>query len=440
MNWWRASKRPEERAPELDPQRKLESETGPPQKQDRILALQRSVGNQAVQKLLPQNEGEPIAEETRQELEAAFGKDLSDVRVHRDQAAAELATGADANALTTGREIYFAAGGYNAGTLAHEVSHVIQQGQATSYLLGEDAALERQADTASSRVMSGRVAEVSRVTAVPGMQRQTVPGTQQSSLKLLPTYSLTLDSFDTDKFTLSSNHKEKLDDFAKRLKNTLSGAPDAIITIVGFADAPGTEPHNLGLGQQRANTVRDYLIGKGVPADVLHASSLGEQVPVVETKGHEALNRRVEIDVVERSSFKPSPVVTPPSLGQTPPVAPPKGIDLTYHPKIHEPTPSEEFQDKLRQIDKAVREAQEAERARPGTSAADVFGRVARDAAKKLGFPKWVQDRAESLAEDLPSKGVQAVFDQITGDKSLDANTQNAIKAMIDALMRMKVK
>jgi hypothetical protein len=123
------------------------------------------------------------------------------------------------------------------------------------------------------------------------------------------------------------------------------------------------------------------------------------------------------------------------------PASPPeKGIDLKYHPERHEPTPSEEFQERFRQIDQAVREAQEAEKGKTGTSAADLAGHVLRNAAKKLGLPKWIQDRAETLGQELPSKGAQAVLDQIAGDTGLGANTQNALKALVDAFMRMKVK
>lgn len=430
---WHMGKRPPE--PAFDPHTHRDSEPESPQQNpEGHLALQRSSGNQAVQKLMPQREGDPIPEAELQNLEAAFGRDLSAVRIHRDQ---EEAPDHGATAFTSGRDIYFAPGGYGSETLAHEVAHVIQQQGASQELPVEDAGLERQAVAASTAVTSGHAADVAGVSAAPAMQRQPAPGTQPSSLKLLPTYWLTLDSFDNDTFQLNGDHKKKLDDFADRLKNTLSSSPSSVITITGFADAPGTELHNLGLGQQRANAVRDYLMSRGVPADVLRASSLGEHSPIVETKGHEARNRRVEIEVVERGSFKPSVEAISDTKSPSPQI-PPKSVDLTFHPKM--PTPSEEFADKLRQIDRAVREAQEAEKVNPGSSVADRFGHIGRDVAKKLGLPQWMQDRVESFAQDVPSKGGQAVADQVAGDRSLDSNAKNAIKAVIDALMRMKVK
>jgi outer membrane protein OmpA-like peptidoglycan-associated protein len=436
---WRASKTPEDYAIQPEAQSIPEGKTPAP-KQDPILALQRAVGNQTVQKMLPRSEGEPIAAGERTELEAAFGQDLSEVRIHRDEAAGDLTAEAGANALTSGRDIYFAPGAYGSATLAHEVSHVVQQEQSTSVLPGEDASLEHQANLASSAVMSGQAPQISGVVSAPAMQRQPAPGAQSSPLKLLPSDSITLDSFDIDKFVISGSNQQKLDKFAARLKATLASAPDSIVTIVGFADAPGTEPHNLALGQQRADAVLSYLVAKGVPENQLHATSLGEAAPLVASKGYEAKNRRVEINVVERTFFKPPPVTIPPAPVASPPAATPKLPDLKINPERHEPSPSEELQEKFRRVDQAVREAEAAEKANRGTSAADLAGRALRNAAKKLGLPKWVQDRAESLGQDLPSKGAQAVVDQIASDKSLDSNTQNALKALVDALMRTKVK
>ena len=150
----------------------------------------------------------------------------------------------------------------------------------------------------------------------------------------------------------------------------------------------------------------------------MKASSRGEGSPVVASKGYEAKNRRVEIEVSEGRHFKlprmpPLPLLTPPTAA---PLPPPKPIDLTYHPEHHTPTPGEDLQERLRLADKAVREAQKEEQANHGISAADVAGRILRRAAKKLGLPKWAQDRAQSLGKKLPSMGARAVMDQLAGE------------------------
>ena len=438
MSTWRAKRRPTEAAPEPKPHHPTAASMLP-RKEDPLLTIQQSFGNQATQKLVLHDRGEPIPQAERDKLESGFGADLSDVRVHRNQEAADLALQEGADALTVGRDIYFAAGAYGPATLAHEVSHVLQQSDATLHVQSEDPTLEHEAMRASADVVSGQMASVSRMPIAPAVQRQPTAGVNQ--VRLLPTYSLALDGFEIDKSVLNPGHQQKLDVFATRLKSTLASSPDTFVSIVGFADAPGTEPHNLTLGQRRADAVLGYLNGKGVSIAALRAFSLGEQVAAVESKGYEAKNRRVEIDVFERRFFKPSLSLTPPMPSGV--VAPQKPIDLTYHLAFHVPTPEEEVEENIRRNEEIWKQAQDVlarEKARPGTSAADAFGKAAREITKKLGLPKWVQDRAESLAQDLPSKGAQAVFDQLAADSGLDAQGKNALKAVIDALMRTKIK
>jgi hypothetical protein len=78
--------------------------------------------------------GFPLASGVRESMEANFGVDFSPVRVHTGPAAASLSDDLDAIAFTHGPDIYFAPGAYSPGTptgqrlLAHELTHVVQQG------------------------------------------------------------------------------------------------------------------------------------------------------------------------------------------------------------------------------------------------------------------------------------------------------------------------
>lgn len=71
-------------------------------------------------------------------LEPRFGRDLSGVRVHADEAAARSARHINALAYTAGRDIVFGTGEYSPGTnrgmrlLAHELAHVVQQGDGSA--------------------------------------------------------------------------------------------------------------------------------------------------------------------------------------------------------------------------------------------------------------------------------------------------------------------
>jgi len=82
----------------------------------------------------PLGPGHPLDAGTRTFMESRFGADFGGVRLHTDAAASASAKSIQARAYTAGRDIVFASGEYRPGTaegqrlLAHELTHVIQQG------------------------------------------------------------------------------------------------------------------------------------------------------------------------------------------------------------------------------------------------------------------------------------------------------------------------
>jgi len=110
---------------------------------EEILGLQRSIGNAGVSSMLEEERspvhdvissgGRPLEPEVRTDMEARMGHDFSDVRVHDDSAAAASASAVNAHAYTVGSNIVFQRDTYNPGsnegrtTLAHELTHVVQQ-------------------------------------------------------------------------------------------------------------------------------------------------------------------------------------------------------------------------------------------------------------------------------------------------------------------------
>ena len=79
--------------------------------------------------------GQPLDAETRAFMEPRFGHDFSQVRVHADTKAAESAQSVNALAYTVGRDVVFQSGAYSPSTyagrqlVAHELTHVVQQGR-----------------------------------------------------------------------------------------------------------------------------------------------------------------------------------------------------------------------------------------------------------------------------------------------------------------------
>jgi OOP family OmpA-OmpF porin len=84
-------------------------------------------------------------------------------------------------------------------------------------------------------------------------------------------------NFKFDKYGLNDivNDAElaKLDDYIEQVKKT----PDHEgITIVGHTDAKGSEEYNYALGQRRADTMRDYMVSKGIAPSDISTSSRGK--------------------------------------------------------------------------------------------------------------------------------------------------------------------
>jgi peptidoglycan-associated lipoprotein len=82
--------------------------------------------------------------------------------------------------------------------------------------------------------------------------------------------------FDTDSTELTGQARATLDHQAEWLNHYGNYA----FTIEGHADERGTREYNIALGARRAQTVRDYLISRGVSAQRMHTISYGKERPV----------------------------------------------------------------------------------------------------------------------------------------------------------------
>lgn len=73
------------------------------------------------------------------------------------------------------------------------------------------------------------------------------------------------------------------------------------LIIAGFTDERGTQEYNRGLGERRAQSVRQALIDSGIAADRIQTVSFGSEMPAdpASTEAAWALNRRAEFGVVK---------------------------------------------------------------------------------------------------------------------------------------------
>jgi len=97
--------------------------------------------------------------------------------------------------------------------------------------------------------------------------------------------------FDFNSSQLDPSGRSILD----RIAAALNQYPDVNIEVAGYTDSVGNDAYNLRLSQQRAEAVRDFLIGKGVAASRLSAKGYGEADPIAsnDTEEGRERNRRV---------------------------------------------------------------------------------------------------------------------------------------------------
>lgn len=160
-----------------------------------VTQMQQTVGNAAVQRFLAQRSGSgptEVDEETAANINSqrgqgqtldegmaeqagrTMGQDFGDVKVHTDAGADQLSEQLGARAFTTGKDIFFREGAYSPATedgqrlIAHELTHVVQQGASTPSIQGKMTVndpgdqFEAEADRVADSVMTQREEGVQR--------------------------------------------------------------------------------------------------------------------------------------------------------------------------------------------------------------------------------------------------------------------------------------
>jgi OOP family OmpA-OmpF porin len=102
--------------------------------------------------------------------------------------------------------------------------------------------------------------------------------------------------FDFDKSLVKPEGKSKLDDLSGKVK----GVNLEVVIAIGHADSIGSDAYNQKLSVRRAESVKAYLVSKGIEANRIYTEGKGEKQPVADNKTREgrAKNRRVEIEVI----------------------------------------------------------------------------------------------------------------------------------------------
>ncbi|OUS26382.1 hypothetical protein A9Q98_10700 [Thalassotalea sp. 42_200_T64] len=103
-------------------------------------------------------------------------------------------------------------------------------------------------------------------------------------------------TFASNQSTITASFHQTLNDVAR----VLSKYNKTLLSIEGHTDSSGSEGYNQNLSEQRADSVKVYLMHQNILASRLQTTGYGELRPMVgnETVSNRALNRRVEVQIV----------------------------------------------------------------------------------------------------------------------------------------------
>jgi len=110
-------------------------------------------------------------------------------------------------------------------------------------------------------------------------------------------------NFDFDRYVIRPDARSKLDDLVGNLRNVNL----EVIIAVGHADRIGSDAYNMKLSVRRADSVKAYLVSKGIAASRVYTEGKGERQPIKECKGDKKTkeliaclepNRRVDSEAV----------------------------------------------------------------------------------------------------------------------------------------------
>ena len=165
---------------------------------------------------------------------------------------------------------------------------------ATSQAETDAAKAKAQAETEKAQ-LAGQQAESDKASLRARLSQQlnSVLQTRDSARGLIVNMSDVL--FDTAAFTLKPGAREKL----SKVAGILLAYPGLNIEVDGHTDNVGGDEYNQNLSDQRAESVRAYLVAQGVPTGSVTAKGFGKTQPVGtnDTAAGRQINRRVELVV-----------------------------------------------------------------------------------------------------------------------------------------------
>lgn len=256
--------------------------------------LQQAEGYQARYK--PQQK--PVATVAREAVQAAEDARLISVRRHQEEELAnERQAGANREAKANNETKQA-----NAEADAQSDAANKSRGEAEAARLAQAKA---ESDTAQSKLDAANAAALAQQQAAKAeaekaelrakllQQLNAVLETRDSSRGLIVNMADVL--FETNKYALRAVARERL----AKIAGIVLANPDLHLVAEGHTDSVGTVTYNQQLSEQRAGSVRDYLVEQGIPSGSISAHGFGKTQPVAsnDNAAGRQQNRRVELVV-----------------------------------------------------------------------------------------------------------------------------------------------
>jgi outer membrane protein OmpA-like peptidoglycan-associated protein len=217
-------------------------------------------------------------------------------QANRDRAAAEAARAsamADADRIRKEAEMARAAAQAETDRLKAEAAQERAGLEAARNAAQSDAERARLAAAEADRMRAQSEQEKAALKEQLRQQLNLILETRSTARGLIVNMSDVL--FDTAKYTLRPGAREKL----ARVSGILLAHPTLRIQVEGHTDSVGGDEYNQRLSEQRAGSVRDYLVQNGISINNVSALGFGKTRPVAsnETSAGRQQNRRVELVV-----------------------------------------------------------------------------------------------------------------------------------------------
>ena len=170
------------------------------------------------------------------------------------------------------------------------------------------AAEEQQRQAEQARLLAQQAEQ--KAQAAENARLQSEQQQQQLRQQLLQQFNLILETrdtarglivnmsdvlFDFNKYTLRPAAREKL----AKISGIILSHPGLRLEVDGYTDSIGSESYNQKLSEQRADSVRSFLVSQGLASDIVASKGFGKENPVAsnDTASGRQKNRRVEMVV-----------------------------------------------------------------------------------------------------------------------------------------------